>query len=45
MRFVDIVTSVLVNDSFFLLKLFCVNNINTSIRSFMFSLLTTFFYI
>ena len=30
------VTSILVNDSFFLLKLFCFNNTNTSVRSFIF---------
>ena len=36
MCFVPIVRSVLLNDSFFLLKLFCFNNRNTSVRSFMF---------
>ena len=40
-----IVTSILDNDSFFYSSLFCFNTTNTSIRSFIFSLLKTFIYI
>jgi len=45
MGFVHIVTSILVDDSFCLLKLFCFNNTNTSVRSFTFILLTTVLYV
>ena len=45
MSFVHIVKSILVNDSFFGPSFFFANNINTSVRSFDFSLLTKVLYI
>jgi len=46
MSFVLNVTSILVNDSFFFCSsFFCFNNTNTSVRSFIFFLLTTLLYI
>jgi len=45
MSFVHIVTSILVDDSFFWSSFFCFNNTNTSVRSFIFFLLSTVSYI
>jgi len=45
MHFVHVVTSILVNHSYFCWSCFCFNNANTWIRSYIFSLLTTVFYI
>jgi len=45
MSFVHMVTSILVDDSFFCSSFFCFNNINTSVRSFTFSLSKTVSYI
>ena len=45
MNFFHIVTPTLINDSFFCSSLFYFSNTNTSVRSFIFSLLTTVLYI